>query len=281
MKYIRSLQDSQQQYFLGDAPIDIGRSSKNTIVLKEKSVSRFHARIEQRGEQTVLIDLNSMWGTFVNGKRIQKQYTLTNGDVIKIGSNQLQFFAETTSQPLPKPEPKDGYAFISYSRRDSKIVDTLIMRLNNSGYRVWVDRKGIGGGEYWRQEIVDAIENCTVFLLALSSQSILSENVRKEVDLADSADRRIIPIELQQIINLPAELKYQLAGIQRINLATNFESGIRQLIDAIESGIVPDVAPWKTSMPTSQKRLNPWVTFFIVILIVFTCVILLGSLLSS
>ena len=278
MKYIRSLQDPRRQYILEGAPVNIGRSAQNTIVLKENIVSRFHARIEQRGAQTVLIDLNSMWGTYVNGKRIQKQYTLANGDMIAVGSSQFQFSTETISRSVTKPESKDGYAFISYARLDSEIVDTLIMRLNKSGYRVWVDRKGIAGGEHWRQEIVDAIENCAVFILALSPNSVRSENVRKEVDLADSANRQIVPIELQPITDLPAKLKYQLAGIQRINLATNFELGFRQVLDAIESGISPNFVPWKTSAETIRKRLNPWVTFFIVLLILFTCAVLLNSL---
>ena len=277
MKYVRSLQDSQRQYILGDVPINIGRSAKNTIVLSEKVVSRFHARIEQRGGNIILMDLNSMWGTFVNGTRIHKMYMLNTGDVITIGSSQLQYFAESTMPATAKPEPKDGYAFISYSRIDSKIIDTLMARLRQAGYRVWVDRVGIAGGEHWRQEIVDAIENCTVFILALSPHSVLSENVRKEVDLADSANCPIVPLELQPITNLPAKLKYQLAGIQRINLATNFEIGFRQLLDAIESGVAPASAPWITSMQSVRRGVNPWVTLTIVILLILTCAILLGS----
>jgi hypothetical protein len=278
MKYVRSLEDPGEQFMLGDAPINIGRSAQNTIVVSEKVVSRFHARIEQREQQALLIDLNSMWGTYVNGKRIHNEHTLTHGDMITIGSSQWQFFAESTTPASEKTDAKDGYAFISYARIDSKIIDTLIMRLKKAGYRVWVDRAGIAGGEHWRQEIVDAIENCTVFILALSPHSVRSENVRKEVDLADSANRPILPIELQQITDLPAKLKYQLAGIQRINLAANFETGFRQLLDAIESGITPASAPWKTSAQTIRTGLNPWLTLFLVILILFTCVVLFNTL---
>ena len=282
MKYIRSLQGSRQQYVLGDVPLNIGRSSKNSIVLGEKIVSRFHARIEQSGQQSFLIDLNSMWGTYVNGKRISNQHLLAPGDIIKIGSSQWQFFVEPISQPIAPSTvnltSKGGYAFISYARVDSKIIDTLISRLKKAGYRVWVDRLGIGGGEHWRQEIVDAIENCTVFILALSSHSIRSENVRKEVDLADSAQRPIVPVELQQITDLPARLKYQLAGIQRINLATSFDAGFKQLLDAIESSIAPESAPWMTSLDTVRARSNPWIMLFILILVLFTCAVLFNLL---
>jgi hypothetical protein len=277
MKYIRLLQDARQQYILGDGPIHIGRSSQNTIVLGESTVSRFHARIEQRGEQALLTDLNSTWGTFVNGIRIQNEHALINGDVITIGSSQWQYFAEPTTPAAEEPDLKAGYAFISYARVDSKIVDTLILRLKKAGYRVWVDRAGIAGGDHWRQEIVDAIENCTVFILALSPHSVRSENVRKEVDLADSANRLILPIELQPITDLPAKLKYQLAGIQRINLSGNFELGFRQLVDAMETGSTPASAPWKTSAQAIGRGPNRWLMVLVLILILFTCVVLLSS----
>ena len=277
MKYIRSIRDPHQQYMLKDTPIDIGRSAQNTIVLKESTVSRFHARIEQREQQAILIDLNSKWGTYVNGKRIIRQHILTHGDEISIGSSQWRFLSEATPSMVATPNSKEGYIFISYSRVDSKAIDTLTMRLHQAGYRVWVDRIGIGGGEYWRQEIVEAIENCAIFILALSPHSIQSDNVRKEVDLAESAKCKVFPVELQPITDLPTTLKYQLAGVQRINLVKNFDAGFRELINAIESGTTPISAPWMTQLPESRAKLNPWITLLFLFFVIFTCMVLLIS----
>jgi hypothetical protein len=289
MKYLRSLQDHRQQYILGDEPINIGRSPQNTIILGESTISRFHARIEQRGQQVLIVDLNSMGGTYVNGNRIRKEHPLAHGDKITIGSTQWQFYIEPSMAPqAARQVAKDGYAFISYSRADSKIIDILIKRLNEAGYRVWVDRVGIGGGEHWRQEIVDAIKNCTVFILALSSNSVRSDNVRKELDLADSAKCPIVPIELQQITDLPAKFQYQLAGIQRINLATNFEGGFGQLLNAIDSGVTPTYAPWSPSLGSAtdtvkapRKKMNPWLKLFIWIVAIFLCYAFLSLFISS
>lgn len=277
MRYIRSIRDPQQQYILEDTPLSIGRSAQNTIVLKESTVSRFHARIEQIEQQTLLIDLNSTGGTYVNGKRIISQHILAHGDEIKIGSSLWQFLSEPTPSMVATPNSKAGYIFISYSRVDSKSIDTLTMRLNQAGYRVWVDRIGIGGGEYWRQEIVEAIENCAVFILALSPHSIKSDNVRKEVDLAESAKCKVFPVELQPITDLPTTLKYQLAGVQRINLATNFDAGVRELINAIESETTPTSAPWTTQLTTTRSELNPWLKLLFLVIIVFTCLVLVIS----
>ena len=107
--------------------------------------------------------------------------------------------------------------FLSYSRRDATEVDAIARQLELGGYRVWLDRQGIRGGEQWRKSIVAAIEGAQVFVLLLSPNSVQSSNVRKELDLAEAAKIRILPVEMAST-TLPAELKYQLAGVQLVNL---------------------------------------------------------------
>ena len=80
--------------------------------------------------------------------------------------------------------------FISYSRKDRAKVSSLISTLRSSGATVWVDESAIDGATLWSQEIVGAIRKCKVFLLALSSNSGLSENVVKEVALASESGKK-------------------------------------------------------------------------------------------
>ena len=49
--------------------------------------------------------------------------------------------------------------FISYSRKDTTIVDQFVKRLTEAGYRVWIDRDGIYSGDQFATNIVEAIEN--------------------------------------------------------------------------------------------------------------------------
>ncbi len=265
-----SVSDPGQRIIVHEVPFNIGRKSDNHLVISERSVSRYHARIEQSGDHVLLVDLKSKGGSFVNGRRIYENRLLRNGDMITIGSESWQL--DYDAPAARKSQSRVGYIFISYSHADSKIADILIQRLDQVGYRVWVDRRGISGGEHWRQEIVDAIENCTVFILGLSRNSVQSENVRKELDIADSAQRPIIPVEFQQTPDLPTYLKYQLAGIQRITLLSNFEDSFRQLLSALDSNVTPTHAPW--AEPGKTARGKPWLTFLILILIIITCVIL-------
>ncbi|MFC2015792.1 FHA domain-containing protein, partial [Chloroflexota bacterium] len=71
--------------------ITIGRHSSNVLRLKHPRVSRYHAVIEQFGARFRLQDLSSHAGTFVNGKRVEKEVWIKEGDELKIGSYRLVF----------------------------------------------------------------------------------------------------------------------------------------------------------------------------------------------
>ncbi len=66
-------------------PFAIGRSLDNDLVLDESSVSRYHAQIRNSGKGLVIVDLESLNGTQVNGIRISGKARLRHGDEILIG----------------------------------------------------------------------------------------------------------------------------------------------------------------------------------------------------
>jgi len=143
--------------------------------------------------------------------------------------------------------------FISYSRRDITIVDNIINHLQNAGIDVWVDRSGIQAGELWRSQIVEAIAKASAFVLILSPNSIQSDNVRKELDLAESEKRRILPVLISHV-ELPPTMRYQLAGVQMIDMAPSFSAGIGRLIEAL--GMIKPASVAKTSHQKPTSRLK-------------------------
>lgn len=140
-------------------------------------------------------------------------------------------------------EPADQI-FISYSRRDARVADRVAAALSAAGFSVWIDRAGIRGGELWRQQIVSAINDCQSFLLLISPHSIQSDNVRKELDLAEQAGRTVLPATLVQA-DIPETLQYQLAGVQIVDLQADFRAGIGELLVAL--GVEPSAAPQQST----------------------------------
>ena len=127
-----------------------------------------------------------------------------------------------------------NHIFISYSRKDNKTVDEIVARLNSDGVDVWMDREAIRPGELWREAIVKAVDNAYACVLMLSANSVASENVRKEVDLADGADKGLVPLLLTPV-ELPAKLRYQLAGIQWIEYYRDPEGKYAELLEVLRA----------------------------------------------
>lgn len=72
-----------------DAPqILIGRTDDNDVSIPGSYVSRHHILLFRNGDSTILVDLNSTNGTFVNSKRVQN-HKLIHGDEITIDTHSM------------------------------------------------------------------------------------------------------------------------------------------------------------------------------------------------
>jgi pSer/pThr/pTyr-binding forkhead associated (FHA) protein len=68
----------------------IGRGEKSHLVLDDTYVSQVHARIFKKGDATMLEDLGSTNGTYLNRRRITSPTELQRGDRVKIGKTVLE-----------------------------------------------------------------------------------------------------------------------------------------------------------------------------------------------
>jgi len=68
----------------------IGRTPDNDVHIDAEFISRHHAVALRAGARTVIEDLNSTNGTFVNGQRVNRR-TLKDGDLVILGKTEFRF----------------------------------------------------------------------------------------------------------------------------------------------------------------------------------------------
>ncbi len=89
-----------------DQPLVIGREQHCDIVIDDRQVSRFHARLTPSGGNVILEDLGSRNGTYHNGGQIENPILLQDGDTIQISLVQtFMFFVSDATMPLDEVEP--------------------------------------------------------------------------------------------------------------------------------------------------------------------------------
>jgi len=63
----------------------VGRGDKNTLVIRDSSVSANHCEILTFGTEVIVRDLDSANGTFVNGARLRGQTQVKSGQILRFG----------------------------------------------------------------------------------------------------------------------------------------------------------------------------------------------------
>jgi hypothetical protein len=103
-------------------PVTIGRSPDCDIVLDDRQVSRFHARLTWHDDHYELEDLASKNGTHLNGREVIGPQRLRDGDEIQIALRfKLAFVDAGATAPLAFEGAKTG------------------LRLDTATHQVWVN----------------------------------------------------------------------------------------------------------------------------------------------
>ena len=150
----------------------------------------------------------------------------------------------------------DNDVFISYSRKDSQIVKQFVNEITSAGYKVWIDKKGISGGDAYQSKIVDAIDNSAIVLFFSTADSNASQRVIDEICYAQSINKTIIPIKLD-------DTRYNREVILRLNRINSIQYDANQpllsyheLISSIEDKIGKPATPAPTKSPEELFQLG-------------------------
>ena len=104
--------------------------------------------------------------------------------------------------------------FISYSRRDTTVVDKICRAFEDNNISYFIDRQGIGGGLEFPKVLAEAILSSQIFLFIASENSYKSKFTQSEVVFAFNKKQKsdIIPYIIDDS-NLPSELELTFSAI--------------------------------------------------------------------
>ncbi len=107
--------------------IVLGREATCDVVIADRQVSRFHARLTPTAEGVMLEDLGSKNGTHHNGNPLSAPVMLQDGDVVQVSLVQeFLFFTSDATMPLTEGAGRPGRLMMDQKSR-----------------RVWVNQKQI------------------------------------------------------------------------------------------------------------------------------------------
>ena len=141
----------------------IGRDPSCELVISDRQVSRYHARLERTPEGIVLEDLGSKNGTFCNGTRLETPLLLKDGDVIQVALVQhFNFMTSDATMPLdtevlPSDKPRGRLYLEIRSRRVWVGGKEVVPPLSLQQFRLLQALERRRGQVVTRQELIDEV----------------------------------------------------------------------------------------------------------------------------
>jgi hypothetical protein len=96
--------DTGRVFPLAGATTDIGRGTGVDLPIRDRTVSRAHARVCWDGTTYTVAALSSHNGLYVNGRKVKHPLPLAKGDVLELGQTLLRF-QSAAAVPAPGPVP--------------------------------------------------------------------------------------------------------------------------------------------------------------------------------
>lgn len=118
-------------------------------------------------------------------------------------------------------------AFISYSRIDIDVAMQFYRLLQQRDVVAWIDGVDVDPGSNWEASIEHAIEQCTHMVVLISPNSVRSDEVSAEWNLAVARGKVVIPV----IIGA-AEVPFRLRSRQWVDIRDSSLAGVAARLSA-------------------------------------------------
>jgi hypothetical protein len=129
----------------------------------------------------------------------------------------------------------EPFIFASYAHLDKAIVYPELRRLHDAGYRIWYDQ-GIKPSSEWMEDIAQALDQCTFFLVFMSPEAAASKYVMREINYAIDISKPFLTVFIQDT-TLPSKLKLAINVYQHI-----FKKGLPEpvYVEKLLSALPPE-----------------------------------------
>lgn len=148
-------------------------------------------------------------------------------------------------------------AFLSYSRKDKDIMLKVKADLEAADLKVWTDEELEPGTDKWEREISKAIKQSFCLIVLLSSTSIDSEWVNRELAYAEEQSVPIIPCKIKPVDETPI----RIVSRQRVDLIEEYDQHLPRLIEAVrdysQKVSPPPAAPSSSSQTPTTPGTSP------------------------
>jgi formylglycine-generating enzyme required for sulfatase activity len=146
------------------------------------------------------------------------------------------------------------HVFISFASSDAAIAHHVVGSLEQSGLRCWFSDRDIEPANSYPAAITDAVKTSGAVLLLLTDASNQSPHVIREIELAFTARRPILPVRIGGATPSP-DLQYFLSRSQWLDVGASLdeaelarvESRLRELlrVGTGGDGLVIDARSWR------------------------------------
>ncbi|VAX09984.1 hypothetical protein MNBD_GAMMA25-195 [hydrothermal vent metagenome] len=122
----------------------IGHDPACHLLIDSLALAPEHARIDTQDQTSILVDLGSEQGTFVNQKRIDK-HLLEDGDTIRVGKHTLQYlFEEVADLSNVKDVHMSSVKLKQPNFPDVEADEPMSKRLNKNGWLQILNGQNLG-----------------------------------------------------------------------------------------------------------------------------------------
>jgi TolB-like protein/Tfp pilus assembly protein PilF len=123
--------------------------------------------------------------------------------------------------------------FISYASADKRAADSICAALERGGIVCWIAPRDVTPGVFYADAIVEAINSAHILVVVLSTNSVGSQHVLREVERASAKRRPLVAFRLDTT-PLPTGLEYFLSASHWLDASGGtIERALPGLVDAV------------------------------------------------